>query len=568
VEGHAAVGVAMTFRSRLQISSAMLAIIAIGALALGVRYEMTRRLTAEYQRRVLALVDGIEADLVAEGQTIAARLRAFVERLADDNRFRLALSSAQQRSYVLDYAGSAMRVAGLSMLQIQEPNGRIISSGHFRNEFDRVEADLARSIAMSPRASALAEARTPTGPFLALVGVDSARVAGTWLTVVGGVRVGSDFLRGLARDDDLTVTLATPAGTLLSSRATDVSGDVVASEFTFPFVIGRDAAGLSDARWVVTQSTEPLALLRRSVDRWSLVAGLVVTTLAVLVATWMASRLSRPLVALADKTRTLDLTKLDVTFDSERTDEIGVLARMLGSMTRRLRVDAQRLREAERRATVGEVARQVNHDIKNGLVPIRNVLRHFANVADENPEELPTVFRERSGTLESGVEYLETLAANYARLSPKLDGGVVSVRAVVDDVVRGMPSGAVDVVTDVAGNLPKVRSDAVVLRRILENLVGNAIDAARGTSGGVTVAAYEASDNVRIVVRDTGPGMSDQELERAFEDFYTTKPDGTGLGLSIVRRLVLDLEGSLKVETEPGVGTSVLVDLPAAVSQS
>ena len=558
----------MTFRSRLQISSALLAIVAIGALALGVRYEMTRRLTAEYQRRVLALVDGIEADLVAEGQTIAARLRAFVERLADDNQFRLALSSARDRSYVLDYAGSAMRVAGLSMLQIQEPDGRIISSGHFRNEFDRVEADLARSIAMSPRASALAEARTPTGPFLALVGVDSARVAGTWLTVVGGVRVGSDFLRGLARDDDLTVTLATPVGTLLSSSTTDVSGDVVASEFTFPFVIGRDAAGLSDARWVVTQSTEPLALLRRSVDRWSLVAGLVVTTLAVLVATWMASRLSRPLVALADKTQTLDLMKLDVDFDSERTDEIGVLARMLGSMTRRLRVDAQRLREAERRATVGEVARQVNHDIKNGLVPIRNVLRHFANVADENPEELPAVFRERSGTLESGVDYLETLAANYARLSPKFDGGVVSVRAVVDDVVRGMPSGAVDVATDVSGNLPKVRSDAVVLRRILENLVGNAIDAARGTSGGVTVAAHEASDHVRIVVRDTGPGMSDQELERAFEDFYTTKPDGTGLGLSIVRRLVLDLEGSLKVETEPGVGTSVLVDLPAAVSQS
>ena len=62
--------------------------------------------------------------------------------------------------------------------------------------------------------------------------------------------------------------------------------------------------------------------------------------------------------------------------------------------------------------------------------------------------------------------------------------------------------------------------------------------------------------------------MTDQELERAFEDFYTTKPDGTGLGLSIVRRLVLDLEGSLKVETEPGVGTSVMVDLPAAHSQS
>ena len=559
---------AMTFRSRLQISSALLAIAAIGALALGVRYEMTRRLTAEYQRRVSTLIDGIEADLVAESQATAVRLGAFVERLAGDNRFRLALSGAQNRPYVLDYAGNAMRLMGLSMLQIQEPDGRIISSGHFRNEFDRVESDLPNLIATAPRASALAEARTPVGPFLALVGVDSARVAGTWLTVVGGVRVGPDFLRRLAPDDDLTVTLTTSAGTLSSARASDVSGNVVASEFTSPLVDGRDAASVGDALWVVTQSTEPLAQLRRSVDRWSLVAGLAVTALAVLAATWMASRLSRPLVALAEKTQTLDLTKLDVKFDSERTDEVGVLTRVLGSMTERLRADAQRLREAERRATVGEVARQVNHDIKNGLVPIRNVLRHFVEVAKEDPGGLPAVFRERSGTLESGVEYLETLAANYARLSPKFDSGIVNVRIVVEDVVRGMQSGTVNVVTDVAANLPQVRSDAVVLRRILENLVGNAIDAAHSASGGVTVAAHVVAGHVRIVVQDTGGGMTDQELERAFEDFYTTKPDGTGLGLSIVRRLVLDLEGSLKVETEPGVGTSVMVDLPAAHSQS
>ena len=559
---------AMTFRSRLQISSALLAIAAIGALALGVRYEMTRRLTAEYQRRVSTLIDGIEADLVAESQATAVRLGAFVERLAGDNRFRLALSGAQNRPYVLDYAGNAMRLMGLSMLQIQEPDGRIISSGHFRNEFDRVESDLPNLIATAPRASALAEARTPVGPFLALVGVDSARVAGTWLTVVGGVRVGPDFLRRLAPDDDLTVTLTTSAGTLSSARASDVSGNVVASEFTSPLVDGRDAASVGDALWVVTQSTEPLAQLRRSVDRWSLVAGLAVTALAVLAATWMASRLSRPLVALAEKTQTLDLTKLDVKFDSERTDEVGVLTRVLGSMTERLRADAQRLREAERRATVGEVARQVNHDIKNGLVPIRNVLRHFVEVAKEDPGGLPAVFRERSGTLESGVEYLETLAANYARLSPKFDGGIVNVRIVIEDVVRGMQSGTVNVVTDVAANLPQVRSDAVVLRRILENLVGNAIDAAHSASGGVTVAAHVVPGHVRIVVQDTGRGMTDQELERAFEDFYTTKPDGTGLGLSIVRRLVLDLEGSLKVETEPGVGTSVMVDLPAAHSQS
>ena len=67
---------------------------------------------------------------------------------------------------------------------------------------------------------------------------------------------------------------------------------------------------------------------------------------------------------------------------------------------------------------------------------------------------------------------------------------------------------------------------------------------------------------VRITVADTGKGMSREELNRAFDDFYTTKPDGTGLGLSIVRRLVLDADGALRVETAPGAGSKFIVELP------
>jgi signal transduction histidine kinase len=71
------------------------------------------------------------------------------------------------------------------------------------------------------------------------------------------------------------------------------------------------------------------------------------------------------------------------------------------------------------------------------------------------------------------------------------------------------------------------------------------------------------STRVIIVVADTGPGMTREQLDKISEDFYTTKPSGTGLGLSIVRRLILDLQGNLKIETEPGTGTRVSVELPA-----
>src|SRR5262249_41848538 len=108
-----------------------------------------------------------------------------------------------------------------------------------------------------------------------------------------------------------------------------------------------------------------------------------------------------------------------------------------------------------------------------------------------------------------------------------------------------------------------VRADPIALRRIVENLVSNAVDAARLGNGSVTVST-SAGDGVCLTVQDSGPGMSKEELDRAFLDFYTTKPEGTGLGLSVVRRLVADLGGALRVETAPGRGTRFIVEIPPA----
>jgi len=108
-----------------------------------------------------------------------------------------------------------------------------------------------------------------------------------------------------------------------------------------------------------------------------------------------------------------------------------------------------------------------------------------------------------------------------------------------------------------------VSVDALMLRRVIENLVSNAVDSLDGKNGTVTVTTARGKGVVRIAVSDTGRGMSKAELDQAFSDFYTTKPGGTGLGLSIVRRLVLDSNGSLKVDTEPGKGSEFIVELPA-----
>jgi two-component system sensor histidine kinase HydH len=174
------------------------------------------------------------------------------------------------------------------------------------------------------------------------------------------------------------------------------------------------------------------------------------------------------------------------------------------------------------------------------------------------------VFAERRSTLESSIGYLDTLARNYARLTPHVERRSFDASAVARDAARSAGVGGIVVNASIADALPPVFGDPVVLRRILDNLLRNAIESLSGRSGEVTLEARRsATGGVRIVVADTGRGMSEQELARAFDDFHTTKAGGTGLGLSVVRRLTADLQGDLKVESAPGRGTTFAIDLPS-----
>jgi signal transduction histidine kinase len=559
----------VSFRTRLFLATVIAVLVPLGALTYGVRREMERRLTTEYEGRVGSMVSVIEADLARESGTVAARLAALASDLSRDNRFRLAAlqGDPSSRPYLLDYAGEAMRLSGLSMLQIQDSAGRILSSGHFRNEFDRPQPELARFLTASRDTLALVRTRTPEAPFLVLARIDSLRLGGRRFTLAGGIEAESRLVGRLARDQDISVALVYPG----NDSGPPSPASRVLRELRLPYLdlLSGSAPSIDTARLVVTQTFGTLEALRLSIDRWFLVALALTVAVALILAAWLSSRISRPLRALAQKTSQIDLDRLDQSFESERADEIGALSRLLGAMTERLRISSGRLREAERRAAVGDLARQVNHDIKNGLAPIRNVLRHLSQVLHQDPQLLPSVFEDRRSTLDSSVEYLETLARNYDRLSPGLQRRPCDVNAIVEQVLRNLAADGTELRANLADGLPSASGDSLMLRRILENLIGNAVDSVAGRPGAaVTVSTApvgggEGPDRVRITVADTGPGMSRSELDRVFDDFYTTKPGGSGLGLSIVRRLILDLNGTLRVETEPGAGTRVMVELPS-----
>ena len=585
----------MSFRSRLLIAFLLATVVPLAVLAYGVRRQLTTRLVAQHERRVQGLATVVEQDIARESTEIASRLESLARSLRTDDRFRLAaVGGGSDRAYVLDWAEQAMRTAGLSMLQLQSDDGRIVSSGHFRNEFDRLDPETVRALT-SAKVAALVRARAPAGSFLALARVDSVFLANRRFDLVGGITVDSAFLERFAREDGVVVSLITPDSTSFRASAASrgiavvpVEGppgredgdsstaalrasarnddrrsarnDGVVAEISVPY-----AGSATPARLVVAYTIPELAALRADVDRWFLAAMIVVVTGAVVLAAWFASRLSGPIATLTQAASTIDLEGPELRIAAQRDDEIGTLARRMGGLSTRLRASAARLRQAERRATVGDMARQVNHDIKNGLIPIRNVLRHLVQVQEQQPHDLATVFAERRSTLESSVGYLDTLARNYARLMPSVEQRAVDVNVIAAEVAESTATpGNANVGTRLTDALPRALGDPILVRRILDNLVRNAIESLDARGGDVTIGTSRAPNgSIRIIVADTGRGMSEEELSHAFDDFYTTKAEGTGLGLSVVRRLTADLNGSLRVESEPGRGTTFTIELPA-----
>ena len=567
----------MKFRSRLLVAFALATIIPLAMLALGVRRQLTQRLVAQHEQRIRGMATVARQDLDRQSASIADRLATLARSLRTNNQFRQAAvrGDPAERTYLLDWATDAMRLAALDVLQVQDSTGRILSSGHFRNEFDRLDPALPRALATVPR-GVLVHVRTPEGLMLAFARVDSVTVAGHRFDLVGGIRSDSAFFDRFAREQGLSVTLRDTAAVGSSSvdsgatsRQQNESGkdaggcpaqsDVV-TELPIPYL--RDS--LTTAHLTVEYDIPELAALRRDVDRWFIAAMLVVILAAVSLATWLSHRLSEPLATLTQAASTIDLEGPDLAVAASRDDEIGTLARRMGSMSTRLRASAARLRHAERRATVGDMARQVNHDIKNGLIPIRNVLRHLVQVQEQEPHELATVFAERRSTLESSVGYLDTLARNYARLTPSVERRAVDVNAIAGEIAASTSvPGRVKVKARLAESLPRAFGDPIIVRRILDNLVRNAVESIDARGGEVTIATSRAANGgVRIVIADTGRGMSEQELAKAFDDFFTTKSEGTGLGLSVVRRLTADMNGSVRVESEPGRGTTFTIELP------
>jgi len=296
-------------------------------------------------------------------------------------------------------------------------------------------------------------------------------------------------------------------------------------------------------------------------------ATLVALLLAVLLTLVVARRTTGPILALQQHTRRVAAGDLDARVEVRTRDEIGELGEAFNRMTAELKEKRDQLVRAEKDAAWREMARQVAHDIKNPLTPIKLSADLLRRAKREKSPDFDRIFESTLDTISRQVEHLREIASDFHALTgaPKPSLEEIDAGALVDEVLSLDAAWAHERGIELArsGGGGRVLADTGLLRRALLNLVSNAIEAME-EGGRLEADVRELDGRVRIELRDTGPGVPEDVRPRLFEPYFTTRSAGTGLGLAIAKRVIEELGGTIElVPAEPGPGTVARVQLPS-----
>ncbi|PYT36814.1 MAG: hypothetical protein DMF52_05745 [Acidobacteria bacterium] len=230
--------------------------------------------------------------------------------------------------------------------------------------------------------------------------------------------------------------------------------------------------------------------------------------------------------------------------------------------------DLTDLMRAQKIAAWREVARRLAHEIKNPLTPIQLSAERIRKKYAEEADGLDDIVEEGTASIVREVATLKNLVDEFTRFARLPAPNPVAAR--IQDVIAASLSLYNGVHTNVTirevcdPDLPRVLLDPDQMKRVLVNLLDNAVEA-MGGQGTVTIEARrDATGIVRLEVADDGPGIREEDRDRLFLPYFSTKKKGTGLGLAIVHRIVSDHHGRIRVEDNTPRGARFVIELPAA----
>lgn len=304
--------------------------------------------------------------------------------------------------------------------------------------------------------------------------------------------------------------------------------------------------------------------LRKFMIRFGQVYAFMLLLSGVL-AYFLSSFITKSIKTISDKLTETQLNKKNEKIELETSSrEIGLLVEAYNNMVDELEESAVKLAQSEREQAWREMAKQVAHEVKNPLTPMRLTVQSFQRKFDENDPNIKQKIDDYTNTLLQQIDIMSSVAnafSNFASM-PAQQNELINV---VEVVRLGL-----EIFNENYIHFESTKKEIFMLMdrtqliRIITNLVKNATQAISNENSNpiVLISVSEENSTVKIEVKDNGIGISDENKKYVFEPKFTTKNSGMGLGLGIIKKIIENYNGTITFESEENSGTTFTVILP------
>jgi len=284
------------------------------------------------------------------------------------------------------------------------------------------------------------------------------------------------------------------------------------------------------------------------------------------IAILVTSRITSSFTLIGSKMKDVSLGRVNEEIVWKSRDEIGALVDEYNKMVRKLEQSAQALARSEREGAWREMARQVAHEIKNPLTPMKLSIQYLQRAINNNAPNVKELSQQVANTLIEQIEQLSKIAGDFSQFANI--GNVVIEDFDVSEVLASLVNlYRADSELHLVWNKPEtpciIKADKVQINRLFTNLIKNAVEAYNKTDViEIAIEQYIKGNNVIISIADKGSGIPEETQQKIFIPNFTTKTSGTGLGLAICHGIVEKANGAIWFSTQHGKGTTFYVSLP------
>ncbi|HMK04781.1 MAG TPA: ATP-binding protein [Ferruginibacter sp.] len=290
--------------------------------------------------------------------------------------------------------------------------------------------------------------------------------------------------------------------------------------------------------------------------------------IAGIVALFITNRITRSFSFISDKMKAVNLGQLNEAIDWKRDDEIGELVNEYNKMVSKLDESAIALAKSEREGAWREMARQVAHEIKNPLTPMKLSLQYLQKAISSNSKNVKELTANVAQTLVEQIDHLNHIAGEFSQFANigNTKNEIFDLNEVIKMVTQLHSIDDRLKLSWIPVNKPvMIYADRTHINRLFTNLIQNAMQAVpEDRVVQIKIEEELQDDKVLIRVRDNGMGIAEEVQSKIFTPNFTTKTSGTGLGLAMSKGIVEQAKGNIWFETKAGEGTTFFVELPVA----